>query len=77
MTGGWILAALVLLGYNGLELAAVIEPSVSGYSDVLKTVKEKLKELKEGAPLPDDGQMEFTGFDLKLAGFVPKLQKPD
>ena len=77
LTGSWILAALILLGYNGLELTTVLEPSVLGYSSTLKTVKEKWEKLKPKYPSSEDKPRDVTGLDLKLVKFIPGTPQQD
>lgn len=43
--GGWVLAALIVLAYNGSQLASLLAPPIAGYSHELRSVIGKRNQL--------------------------------
>ena len=45
--GGWIVAALLLLGYNGFALVSMFNPPLVRISDEVKLAREKWRQLQD------------------------------
>lgn len=69
--GGWVLAALLLLGYNGLELMRLFDPSIPGISSLLKQVKQDWFKLTERDALNSAEKDSSIDLDRILARFIP------
>jgi len=68
--GSWILASLLLVGYNGATLVTLFNPQLVERSDEVKLASRKWKQLKQGTSQDMEILRDFN-LDLILSKFVP------
>jgi hypothetical protein len=63
MMGGWVLAALMVVAYNGSQLASLLAPPVAGYSPEVKSIISKRHQLdaQVSAARQSMKQIDLTG----------------
>ena len=71
--GGFILASLILITYNVLNLMPLLDPELPGPSSVVKLAKSKWLQLSEKSSRSIEKAAEDIDLDLIVAKFAPEI----
>ena len=66
--GGWILAALLLIAYNGSKLMALLSPPITGRSMEVKLASQKWQQLQDKISQDSEAYLEAIDLDMALLG---------
>lgn len=77
LSGCWIIAALVLLGYNGSELITLIGSPLIGHSKDIKLAGERWRQLKKIESKALQKENDYLDLDLVLSKVVPVFKKQE
>lgn len=75
-SGSWVLAALLLVGYNGFNLISLFNPSLVGRSVEVKLASQKWQQLKERSASAAESALDFD-LDLILSKIIPGFQETE
>ncbi len=75
-TGGWILVALLFLGYSGFSFLSLFDPSFVGHSEAVKLASQKWRQFEEQNALAKD-ITAAVDLDLILSKFLPRFLKQE
>jgi hypothetical protein len=69
--GGWILIALLLVGFNGFKLMAFFNPELPGQSRSVKEAMKKWRQLENRGPAPIVEAIDTINLNIAFAKYTP------
>ena len=69
--GGWILIALLLVGFNGFKLMAFFNPELPGQSRSVKEAMKKWRQLENRGPAPIVEAFDNINVNVAFAKYKP------
>jgi hypothetical protein len=73
--GGWILVALLLVGFNGFKLMAFFNPELPGQSRNVKEAMKKWRQLDNRGPAPIVEAFDNINLNVAFAKYAPVSHK--
>jgi hypothetical protein len=73
--GGWILVALLLLGFNGFKLMSFFNPELPGQSRNVKEAMKKWRQLENRGPAPIVEAFDTIYLNIAFAQYTPVSPK--
>jgi hypothetical protein len=69
--GGWILAALLLVGVNGFKLMSFFNPELPGQSRNVKEAMKKWRQIENRGPAPIVEAFDNVNLNVAFAKYTP------
>ena len=73
--GSWILAALIVLAYNGIQLASLLAPPITGYSHEVRSAISKQQQVEDMVAAARQSMMPLNITSLTAAVDRPPENK--